>query len=73
MTRMKLEPVTGSSSIKAIGHDPATGKLHVQFHNGNTYEHDDVPLEKVAAFTGAVSQGKFYNSKIRGAYTTRKV
>jgi hypothetical protein len=70
---MKLTPVTGSTSIKAYAHDPATGQLMVQFQNGKTYTHENVPLEKVAAFTGAASMGAFYNAKIKGTYPHKRV
>lgn len=70
---MKLDPVAGSSVIKAAGHDPATGKMRVHLHNGNTYEYGDVPLEKFAAFTGAASPGQYWNKRIKGAHGQRKV
>lgn len=69
---MKMHPVE-SSMLKAVGHDPATGKMRVQFHNGAVYEHDGVPLEKFAAFTGAASAGQFYNKKIKGQHEGRKI
>ncbi len=70
---MKLTPIQGSSVIAAAGHDPATGKMRVKLHSGKTYEHDDVSLERYAAFTGAASPGAFWSKKINGRHETRKV
>lgn len=69
---MKLTPIK-SSAIQAHGHDPATGKMRVQLHNGKIYEYDDVPLEKYAAFTGAASPGSFWNSRIKSAHVHREI
>jgi hypothetical protein len=69
---MKLSPIE-SSMLTAHGHDPATGKMQVQMRNGSVYEYDGVPLEKYAAFTGAASPGAFFNKKIKGAHTGRKI
>lgn len=70
---MKLTPIEGSSVIKAHGYDPATGRLQIQFPNGSVHEFGDVSAEKYAAFTGASSPGKFFNSKIRPHHQGRKV
>lgn len=70
---MKLDPVSGSSVIKAKGYDPATGKLRVELHSGKTYDYEDVSLEKYAAFTGAASPGAFWNSRIKSGHTGREV
>lgn len=62
---MTLQPIAGSSNIKAIGYDPSTRKLHVQFHSSGTYEFDDVPPEKHAALVSAQSVGKHFQTHIR--------
>ncbi len=70
---MKLDPVQGSSVIKAQGYDPATGKLRVELHSGKTYEYTDVSVDKYAAFTGAASPGAFWNAKIKSGHPHREI
>lgn len=69
---MKMVPIE-SSMLKSHGYDPESRKLRIQFHSGAVYEHEGVPLEKYAAFTGAASPGKFFNSKIKGAHKGAKI
>lgn len=69
---MKLSPIK-SSAIAAHGHDPQTGKMRVQLHNGRIYEYDDVGLDKYAAFTGSASPGKFWNDKIKANHNHREI
>lgn len=70
---MKLDPIKGSSAIAAAGHDPATGEMQVQLHNGKIYSYSDVSLEKYAAFTGAKSPGTFWNSRIKTGHQHREI
>lgn len=67
MAKIEMVPLEGgaSSAISALGYDPESRTLHVQFKTGKTYTHEDVPLEKVAALTGARSVGSYYNTRIR--------
>lgn len=69
---MKMEPIQ-SSAITHHGYDPGTGKMRVTTHSGKTYEYDDVPLEKYAAFTGAASPGAFWNSRIKSGHQVREI
>lgn len=39
-----MKPVS-SSNIRAIGYDPASKRLSVQFNGSGTYHYDDVPPE----------------------------
>ena len=60
-----------SSSIKAIGYDPATRKLQVEFHDngeipGKVAEYDGVDPEKHAALLSAESVGGHFHWHIRG-------
>jgi hypothetical protein len=68
-----LIPVSDSKSIDSMGYDQSTNKLRVKFKNGQIYDHEDVPLEKYAALTGARSTGSFYNRRIRSVYISRKL
>lgn len=55
-----------SSNIKSVGHDPETGKLHIEFHGGRVAEYDNVPAEKHAALTKeGDSVGEYFHKHIR--------
>lgn len=68
---VSLKPVT-SSNIKAIGHDPQTNELHVQYHSGDTYIYSGVSAAKHEAALTADSIGKFINTNVKGAHQFRK-
>jgi hypothetical protein len=38
---MLMHPVT-STNVSAVGYDPASRRMHVQFSSGSTYEYLDV-------------------------------
>ena len=67
-----MTPVT-SSQVKAIGHDPATNTLTVQFHTGSTYTYDGVDAKTYDAMLNAKSIGKFLGAEIKGKYKYKKV
>jgi hypothetical protein len=62
-----MSPVD-SSMIKAIGHDPETSNLHVEFHGGAKYIYLGVPPEKHTALMQSESIGRHFNQNIRGAH-----
>lgn len=66
-----------SSNIKAVGYDPATRALDVQFNSGATHRYADVPPEKHAAMmgTGAPghSVGSYFHANIKSAHKSSKV
>lgn len=66
-----MKPVE-SSSIAAIGHDPETNELHVQFKNGKTYTHYDVPATSHELLMGASSIGAHYNAHIKGRFEHKR-
>lgn len=66
-THMELTPVT-SSSIRAIGHDPSTNTLAVQFVSGRTYHYHGVTSDEHAALMAAPSIGKHHNAHVRGKF-----
>lgn len=72
---MKDDGTDGSSAIAGHSYNPDTRKMRVTFKGKtpSTYEYDDVPLEKYAAFTGAASMGAFHNKKIKPNHVGRKV
>jgi hypothetical protein len=59
-----------STALKSVGYDPATQKLHVEFHGtpnrkGAVAEYDDVDQVKADALMKAPSIGKFFHEHIR--------
>lgn len=56
-----------SGQVKAIGHDPATNTLAVQFKfgAGAIYHYPNVTAEQHQAFVGAESIGKHFGSHIK--------
>lgn len=62
---ISMQPIQGSSAIQAAGYDEASQTMAVQLHNGKVYHYDNVPVDRYAAFTGAESPGKFWNSRIK--------
>ena len=61
---MEMRPVD-SSNIKAIGYDPATRVMRVEFHHGGSYEHRDVTSEEHEALMSASSKGSHYHRHFR--------
>lgn len=63
---IELTPVE-SNQVKAIGHDPATNTLAVQFKfgAGAIYHYPNVSAEQHQAFIGAESIGKHFGSHIK--------
>lgn len=62
-----LKPVQ-SSSLAAVGHDPATNTLAVRFTNGSVYHYADVPAAEAEALLASPSVGAYFAKKIRPAY-----
>ena len=62
-----------SSNIKAIGYEPTTRELHVEFNDGAKYIYDDVSPEHHAALVAAPSHGKHLAKNIVGKFKHRKV
>lgn len=69
---MKRKPVK-SSNIASVGHDKKTKTLEVEFKNGSIYLYKDFSLYMYKNFMKAESQGKYFNTKIRGQYTYEKL
>lgn len=57
-----------SSNINAIGHDPESGDLHVQFKNGGHYVYHGVPQQEYYKLLAAPSKGSHFHQNIRGNY-----
>lgn len=68
-----MQQVIGSSNIKAIGYDPPTKVLIVEFLPGKhshtrTYGFTNVPYKMWAAFMSAGSHGGFFSQHIKGQF-----
>jgi hypothetical protein len=62
-----------SSNIAAIGYEPATETMCVQFKNGAAYIYLDVKPEVYQEFLDSESKGKFLAQTIKGKYESEKI
>ena len=63
-----------SSSIAAVGYDPARQRLFVQFRDsGETYAYEGVPARLFAALEAAPSKGRFVNAVIKDRYPFERI
>ena len=74
---MKLTTIK-SSNLHALGYDPTTQVLRVQFKGvgdkaGKVFEYAGVPPTKFAEMQAAPSVGSFFASKIRSAHKAKEV
>lgn len=69
---MNRIPVS-SSNVAAVGYDPNTQTLQVEFNSGSIYQYFDVPQTIYEALISAESKGKFLNAQIKGYYRYAKV
>lgn len=75
MATIEMTPVD-SSQIAALGHDPDTKTLAVQFNGGGLYHYDNVDAELFDRFRNADSIGSFFHKNIKSdpkAYPYRRV
>jgi hypothetical protein len=68
---MLMTPVD-STHIKAIGHDPASNTLAIEFHKGGVYHYHDVPADKHTAILNADSISAAFKSLVKGQHTHEK-
>ena len=63
-----------SSNIKAVGYDPATQTLKIEFLNGGLYQYLNVPESIYQGLMSASSHGQYFDQYIKkGGYTYRKL
>lgn len=60
----EMYPVT-SQAIRAVGHDPSTGVVHVEFHSGGTHLFGPMSKEEFERFRDAESVGKHFHAHVR--------
>lgn len=64
---MEREPVS-SSNVAAVGYDPDSETLEVEFKKSGIYQYFNVPAFMFERLVAADSVGKFFNAEIRDAY-----
>ena len=72
MPEIKMWPVK-SPNVAAIGYDPESKTLRVQFNAGSLYEAEGVPQDVYDALASTNSKGSYYAKFIRGQYPIKKV
>lgn len=74
---MKLMPVK-SSNLHAVGYDPVSQVLRVQFKGsgdqvGKVFEYAGVPPKKFAEMQAAKSVGSFFSTKVRMEHKSKEI
>lgn len=67
-----MTPVAHSSTVEAIGYEPATQLLKVKFKSGGTYHFEGVPAAEYQKLLTAESVGKHFHKHIKGAFKSVK-
>lgn len=57
-----------SSAMNAVGYDPQTKRMKIQFTQGKTYDFCNVPQYIFEGLLSASSKGSYYNDHIRDKY-----
>lgn len=64
----------GSSHLKAVGYDPATQTLEIEFLDGGLYQYSGVPESVYQGLMSASSHGQYFDQYIKkGGYPYRKL
>ena len=69
---MDRTPVS-SSNLAAVGYDPNTKILEIEFHGGSVYAYSDVPQDIFDELMSAESHGKYFNANIKDKYPYTKI
>ncbi|OQA49773.1 MAG: hypothetical protein BWY45_03479 [Euryarchaeota archaeon ADurb.Bin294] len=69
---MERVPVS-SSNIAAIGFDPKTSVLEIQFNSGHIYQYFGVPNAVYDGLMAADSHGQFFHKFIRNIYQYSRI
>ena len=62
-----------STEIEWIGYEEKKSMLQVEFIAGGTYQYDSVPEDVYLDFLNSPSHGQFFETKIKGRYSYRRV
>jgi len=63
---MKRIPLS-SSNLAAVGYDPQTKTLEVEFKNGSIYQYNQVSERIYAELMNADSHGRYFNANVKNA------
>lgn len=67
MSAPEMHPVS-SSNIAAVGYDPESQSVYVQFLNGSTYRYNGVPEHEFENLRTASSVGSYLNRNFKNVY-----
>ena len=70
---MNKHSVASSSTVRAIGYDPQSQTLEVEFLSGAVYQYYGVPDHMHEQMMEAPSKGRFLNMYIRDNYPYSRV
>lgn len=62
-----------STSLSAVGYEPETGTLEIEFNSGSVYQYFNVPEEIYLNLLEAESKGRFFQTDIRNIYAYEMV
>ena len=62
-----------SSSLRAVGYDPDSQTLEIEFQSGNVYQYFGVPQEVHDDLMAADSLGTYFSASIKDHYPSRRV
>ena len=69
---MDRTPVS-SSNIHAIGYDPDSCTLEIEFNNGSVYQYANVPQDEYDGLMSAASHGTYLHANIKNRYSCTKL
>ena len=62
-----------SSNLAAVGFDPESSTLEVEFLDGALYQYFDVSESEYSTLMGSESVGKYFSANIRSSYRYAKL
>jgi hypothetical protein len=62
-----------STDICAVGYDPDSQTLEVEFKTGSVYNYSGVPTSEYDGLINADSKGKYFHANIRNHYSYVKL
>ena len=65
-------PVT-SSNLRAVGYNPTSRVLEIEFNDGSVYRYSGVPESVYRDLMSAGSHGRYFAAFIKGCYPYRRI
>ena len=65
--------IVHSSSLAAVGYDPVTSSLEIEFKSGAAYRYSNVAAEAVRELLDAPSMGRYFVQEIKGRYPYARI